>query len=233
MNEKRILTIAAHPDDEILGCGGTMARHAAEGDAVHILILAEGLTSRDDERNRESRHGELQGLARSANLAAQAVGARSCELLDFPDNRMDSVDILDVIKAVEKKIEAIGPSVIYTHFPDDLNVDHRITSQAVMTACRPVPGQMVREIYFFEVLSSTEWSTGSRAFQPNFFVPLADKKGASFLDAKLRALSFYETEMRPFPHSRSLETVKALAALRGSSIGESAAEAFEAARVVR
>ncbi|HMU84031.1 MAG TPA: hypothetical protein PKK45_19935 [Leptospiraceae bacterium] len=143
------------------------------------------------------------------------------------------VDLLDVVKAIEKKIDAISPSIVYTHFPEDLNVDHRIVSRAVMTACRPVPRQLVREIYFFDVLSSTEWGTGARAFQPNVFVPLTGGKGGNYLDAKLRALAFYETEMRAFPHARSLETVKALVALRGSNIGESAAEAFEAARVVR
>lgn len=229
---KIVLTVAAHPDDEILGCGGAMARHAAEGDQVHILILAEGLTSRDDERNRESRQGELQGLARSADLAARAVGALSCELLDFPDNRMDSVDLLNVVKAIEKKIESIQPTVVYTHFPNDLNVDHRVTSHAVMTACRPVPGQVVKEIYFFEVLSSTEWAVGSQIFRPNVFVSLG-QKNAAFLDAKMKALACYESEMRDFPHARSIEAIRTLAALRGASIGEQAAEAFEAARVVK
>ncbi len=230
---KIILTVASHPDDEILGCGGTMARHAAEGDQVHILILAEGLTSRDSTRNRDSRGEELQGLARAAQDAARAVGAKSCELLDFPDNRMDSVDLLDVVKAVERKIDAIRPSIVYTHFPHDLNVDHRVTSQAVLTACRPVPGQTVREVHFFEVVSSTEWNVGSTVFAPNLFVSLADKNGTPYLDAKLKALLCYKSEMRPFPHARSNEAVKALAALRGAGIGEAAAEAFQTGRVVR
>lgn len=227
-NHKTILIIAAHPDDEILGCGGTMARLAEEGNEVHILIMAEGLTSRDNTRDRESRKNELSELSLTAKNAGDIVGAKSVELMDFPDNRMDGVDRLDVIKVIERKVEEIQPSVIFTHFANDLNIDHRITNDAVITACRPMPGQIVKEIYFFEVPSSTEWQVGGRIFTPNYFISLTE---GQFLK-KRKALEVYKSEMREFPHSRSIEAVEALAKWRGATCGYPFAEAFIVGRKV-
>ncbi|PJZ61817.1 PIG-L deacetylase family protein [Leptospira adleri] len=227
--KKTILTIAAHPDDEILGCGATMARLAAEGCEVHILILAEGLTSRQDTRDRKSNLKELSELAQTAVLAGKEVGAKTVEVLDFPDNRMDSIDRLDIIKVIEKKIDEIKPRVIFTHNKNDLNIDHRVVCDSVITACRPLPDQTVKEIYFFEVPSSTEWQIGSSSdlFLPNYFVAIEDK----YLQKKMDALKIYDSEMRAFPHSRSLEAVKALATWRGASVGHNAAEAFSVGRI--
>lgn len=226
-----VLTIAAHPDDEILGCGATMARLVEEGHEVHVLIVAEGLTSRDNERSRDIKETELSELARNAHQANEILGVKSLELLDFPDNRMDSIDTLDVIKVVERKISEIKPSIIFTHFVNDLNIDHRVTSDAVVTACRPYPGQLVKEIYFFEVPSSTEWqvSLNNNYFFPNVFFPLSKAQ----LDKKKQALSAYETEMRDFPHSRSVEAVEALAKWRGASCGHTWAEGFALGRKIR
>ncbi|TGK17257.1 PIG-L family deacetylase [Leptospira fluminis] len=224
MKNKIILTVAAHPDDEILGCGGAMARFAEEGHEVHVLILAEGLTSRDSKRDRNANIGALSELNQCALNAGKIVGVKSVELHDFPDNRMDSLDRLDVTKLVEKKIDEIGPSIIFTHFYNDLNIDHRITNEAVVTACRPLPGQIVRELYFFEVPSSTEWQIGPSGghFIPNYFVSLSESQ----LRKKLNALAEYRSEMREFPHARSLEAAEALSKWRGASVGFSAAESF-------
>ncbi|MBM9501957.1 PIG-L family deacetylase [Leptospira sp. 201903071] len=230
MIQKTILTIAAHPDDEILGCGATMARLAAEGCEIHILILAEGLTSRQDTRDRKSKLKELSELSQTASLAGKEVGAKTIEVLDFPDNRMDSVDRLDIIKVIEKKIEKIKPQVVFTHNKSDLNIDHRIVCDSVITACRPFPEQTVKEIYFFEVPSSTEWQIGNQAeaaFVPNYFVSIEDE----YLQKKMNALKIYSSEMRTFPHSRSIEAVAALAVWRGASIGFKAAEAFSIGRI--
>jgi LmbE family N-acetylglucosaminyl deacetylase len=228
---KKILTIAAHPDDEILGCGATMAKLAEAGNEVHILIMAEGLTSRQVKRDRESKNTELSELALSAERASKAIGALSIELSDFPDNRMDGVELLDIIKKVESKIELIQPDILFTHFPGDLNIDHRITAEAVITAARPLPDQKIKEIYFFEVPSSTDYQIYSDrlSFQPNVYYQISQSQ----MDQKLKALECYHTEMREFPHVRSIDAVRALSIYRGASIGYLFAEAFMLGRMIR
>lgn len=223
-----ILVVAAHPDDEILGCGAAMARLSSEGAHIDILIMAEGLTSRDQERNRATRFAGLSELKQAAQNAATIVGARSTEVLDLPDNRLDGLERLDIIKRVEAKIHEVRPQIIFTHFYNDLNIDHRIVSDAVITACRPFHGQIVQELYFFEVPSSTEWQISANAgtFQPNYFMALSVRH----LQAKLDALKAYSGEMREFPHARSYEAVEALAKWRGASVGATAAEAFMTGR---
>ena len=224
---RAVLVIAAHPDDEILGCGGTLARHAAEGDTVHVLIVAEGATSRDARRNPEHREPELIALQAAASRAASTVGAEEPRMLGLPDNRLDSLPLLEIVKPVEAIVEAVKPEIVYTHHGGDLNVDHRIVHQATVTACRPVPGSPVRAIYAFETVSSTEWQTAGESFRPQRWVDIEP-----FLDCKLRALDAYEAEMRPFPHARSHEAVEALARVRGATVGLSAAECFVVVREV-
>jgi LmbE family N-acetylglucosaminyl deacetylase len=222
-----VLVIAAHPDDEVLGCGATMAKHAAAGDKVHVLIMAEGLTARDSTRDRGARTPELGKLAQSARAAAAALGAEPPTLLEFPDNRMDSVDLLDIVKAVEETVARVKPTVVYTHHGSDLNVDHRRVHEAVVTACRPVPGQPVKTLLFFEVASSTEWQATGEAFAPNWFNDVS-----ATMKKKLQALKCYESEMRPWPHARSLEALEALARWRGATAGCEAAEAFVLGRAL-
>lgn len=226
---KRALVVAAHPDDEILGCGGTMARMAAEGWEVHVLILAEGATSRDSARDRDARVDELSELARCANEAAQIVGAASVELDAFPDNRMDSVDLLDVVKRVEEAIRRWQPERVFTHCAHDVNVDHRVVHDAVIAAARPKPGGCIRELFFFEVLSSTEWRppTSLPPFAPTCYVDITGQ-----LEAKQAALAAYAPELLDFPHPRSLDAVAALARFRGCTVGVDAAEAFEVGRII-
>ena len=221
---KTIAVIAAHPDDEILGCGATIAKHIALGDEVHVLILAEGVSARNLIHDHVSKQAALLERQKFAKNANHIVGSTSLTLLDrFPDNRMDSVNLLEVVKTVETFIQKHKPSVIYTHHFGDLNIDHRITHQAVMTACRPEPNHCVKKILCFEINSSTEWQTPNTglAFIPNWFEDVSD-----YLEKKLLALKAYETEMRNWPHTRSIEAVNYLAKLRGSSVGVSAAEAF-------
>lgn len=221
------LVVAAHPDDEVLGCGGTMARLADEGWAVHVLILAEGATSRDTRRDRAGKAEELSALALCANAAGRILGAASVQLHDFPDNRMDSVDLLDVIKVIEAAVAQHRPSRVFTHHAGDVNVDHAVLNAAVLAACRPQPGHPVREVVYFEVASSTEWqgAHSARTFCPGLYVDIS-----TTLERKLRALAVYATEMRPFPHARSIPALEYLARWRGASVGLDAAEAFEVGR---
>ena len=229
MRNKKILIIAAHPDDEVLGCGGTMAKWANEGAEVYSLIMAEGATSRDKTRDRESRNVDLAHLSLAAQKASDLLGIASVELLSYPDNRMDSVDLLDVVKSVEDRIKKINPDTVVTHHSADLNIDHQVIHEAVMAACRPQPGHPVKRILSFEVPSSTEWQspTFGNSFIPNWFEDISDT-----LELKIRALEAYETEMREWPHARSIKAVEHLARWRGASIGREAAEAFILERAI-
>lgn len=218
-----ILVVAAHADDEVLGCGGTIARHVAEGCSVHVVFLADGVTSRPG-----AERLELQARSSATKRAQAILGVSHIHSFELPDNRMDTLPLLDVIQKLEPIIDELIPDLIYTHHYGDLNVDHRITHQAVITASRPVPGRSVKEIRCFEVLSSTEWSAPTFAsFEPNIFVDVS-----AFLDLKLAALASYNYEMRDCPHSRSIAHAKVLAQHRGYCVGLQAAEAFALVRKV-
>ena len=223
LGKSSILVIAAHPDDEVLGCGGTIARHADAGDQVHVLIVAEGATSRQKQRNRNQAIDELSALAHAAQKAGAILGAKGVELLDLPDNRLDSLDRLDLIKQIEERIARHQPQVVYVHHAGDVNIDHRRLHEAVVTACRPTPGQPVRRLLSFEVASSTEWQPpgSAPAFQPNWFIDITSQ----WL-RKREALEAYASEMRPWPHARSIQAVEHLARWRGAQVGVEAAEAF-------
>jgi N-acetylglucosamine malate deacetylase 1 len=221
---KSILIVAAHSDDEALGCGGAIARHKAEGDTVSAVFMADGVSSRIDVCQ-----DELKKRLAAAKQAHDLLGLDEVHYLSLPDNAMDSVSMLEVVQKLEPIIQKYSPEIIYTHHLGDLNVDHVTTHQAVMTACRPQPGHSVKEILCFEVLSSTEWSTGTNhPFIPNVYADISD-----FLDTKLDALKAYEIEMRPSPHSRSVKHAEYLARHRGHSVGVEAAEAFMLIRSIR
>jgi LmbE family N-acetylglucosaminyl deacetylase len=225
----KVLVIAAHPDDEVLGCGATAARLAQEHHEVHFAILGEGITSRHAHRS-DADASQLASLHKQAQAAAAKLGAKSLVLHQLPDNRLDTVPLLEVVKVVEELLDRMKPEVIYTHHPGDLNVDHGVIHRAVLTATRPVAGQPVREIYAFEVPSSTDWAFGNLQpqFRPNVFVDVA-----ATLEAKIAAMACYQTESREFPHPRSPEALRAVATRWGSVVGCAAAEAFELVRSIR
>lgn len=221
---KTVLVVAAHTDDEALGCGGTIARHVAEGDTVYAVFLADGVTSRPS-----ATPEELERRNAAAERAHKILGISKSYMLGFPDNRMDSVPLLDIVQRLESVFNSVKPEVVYTHHCGDLNVDHRVSHQAVLTACRPVPGASVREVYAFEVLSATEWNTpGEAPFIPTVFIDVSD-----YLETKMHALAAYELEMRGEPHSRSLINVSRLAEFRGNCVGRAAAEGFVLVRSLR
>lgn len=228
-DRESVLVVAAHPDDEVLGCGGTMARLAGEGHEVRIAILAEGMTSRTPQRE-QTDSKQLDHLHSNAQQAADKMGAKELVLSKLPDNRLDTVPLLDVIQLVEGLVDRVKPEVIYTHHAGDLNVDHGVIHRAVLTATRPLSGQTVREIYAFEVPSSTEWAFQriEPSFRPNVFVDVTQT-----IATKIAAMECYESEARKFPHPRSPEALQALAMRWGSVVGCAAAEAFELVRSVR
>lgn len=217
-----VLVLASHPDDEVLGCGGTIARLASEGHHVTIAILGQGAASRYAPASSDALADAAKLKSQSCE-AARIMGNVDIKHFDLPDNRFDSVDLLDIVKILERLAGVVKPQEVYTQHGGDLNVDHAITFRAAMTCFRPVPGSLVRALYAFEVASSTEWAFGefSPAFVPDTFVDISD-----FLDRKLSALAAYRDELRPSPHPRSIEGVSAQARDRGAKVGVFAAEAF-------
>lgn len=220
---KRVLVVAAHPDDEVLGAGGAMALHAECEESVDVVFMADGVTSRTEIQST----GQIEKRNHAAFAACAILGAGDPGFLGFPDNRMETVPLLDIVKPLEALIDRLQPTTIYTHHYGDLNLDHRITHQAVMTACRPQADMPVTTILCFEVLSSTEWQTPSsgNAFEPNWFIDITGT-----MDKKCQALACYADEMRDAPHSRSMHGVASLASVRGVQIHRTHAEAFMLAR---
>ena len=229
MVKKSVLVVAAHPDDESLGCGGTIARLAQKGHDVYVAVLGEGITSRY-EHPEDADVSQVASLHECSRRVAEILGARDIFLHALPDNRFDSVPLLDVIKIVEKLVERLCPDVIYTHHGGDLNIDHQITHRAVLTAARPLETCTVKDIYSFEVPSSTEWAF--HQFEPAFH-PNVVEDITGTMEVKLQAVQLYESEVRSFPNPRSAQALRAIAHRWGSVSGCEAAEAFELIRSVR
>jgi LmbE family N-acetylglucosaminyl deacetylase len=220
---RSVLVLAAHPDDEVLGVGGTIAWHVARGDRVHVAIAAEGATSRHDARDPGAQRGEIETLRSAARRAAAALGSEPPRFLGFPDNRCDSLDLLDIVKALERVIAECRPDTVYAHHCGDVNIDHRRLHEATLAACRPLPGHGVKRLLSFETASSTEWSPAGSLppFVPTVFVDISPH-----WKAKQAALRAYENEMRPWPHPRSPAAVEHLGRWRGATAGVEMAEAF-------
>lgn len=216
-----VLVVAAHPDDEVLGCGGAIAKHKKRGDTVHVLIVAEGIKSRAT--CQDNVQEKINGLRESAKKAADILNIDNITMWGLPDNRLDSMDRLDITQKIEQYLKSFDAEIVYVHHSGDVNIDHRIVHEAVVTACRPYPGQRVRKLLSYEVLSSTEWQppTSNITFKPNYWIDISNH-----IEDKKLALSEYKEEMRIWPHPRSIRAVECLAALRGSQVGTDAAEAF-------
>jgi LmbE family N-acetylglucosaminyl deacetylase len=222
MGKNKVLVVAAHPDDEILGLGGKLIQHVKEGDEVYCLILAEGVTSRGSGRE------EVEKLRDQCREAGKIIGFKEIFFSNFPDNKMDSVPLLDVVKDVEKHLNTVKPSIIYTHHKGDLNIDHRTAYNAVITACRPCNKLCPREIYTFESLSSTEWQVDdAKAFIPNVYMNIENE-----IEDKIKAMKVYKSEIRQHPHSRSEKGIRVLAEYRGLQAGLKFAEAFRLERKI-
>ncbi|EAI5931822.1 PIG-L family deacetylase [Campylobacter coli] len=223
---KKILIIAAHPDDEVLGCFGTVSKLIKEGNEAYTLILGEGKTSRVFNRN-DIKNEEFENLENEALKANQSIGIKELFREKFPDNRFDSVPLLDIVKSIETVKNKLKPDIIFTHFYNDLNIDHQITYKAVLTATRPMSSESVKEIYSFEVLSSTEWNFPT-LFSPDVFIDIGQT-----LEYKINAMKFYNSELCNFPHPRSIEGIELAAKMQGLKVGLKNAEAFKLVRAIK
>lgn len=214
----KVLVVAAHPDDETLGAGGTIARFARQGSEVWVAVMCDGVTTR---------HLAVGPQKECAARACKVLGVRNVVFCDLPDQRLDTLSLVDVITPIERCVADLRPDVVLTHFKGDVNQDHGIVFRATMVATRPSPGSTVQTVMCFETASSTEWAApfpGS-TFAPNVFVDMT-----ATLDKKVEAMSMYAdthvSEVRPYPHPRSLEAIEIYAKRHGVTVGVEAAEPF-------
>lgn len=210
-----VLVVAAHPDDEVLGCGGTIYKHFMNGDSVSVVILSDGYSSRD------AKNAERETACRDA---CRILGVKDVSLHSHPDNQMDSIPLLQIAKDIEAHIARLSPSIVYTHDKGDLNVDHRITHDAVNVACRSQPDCTIAKLLYFEVPCSSAWGAG---FVPDYFVDITGMEHVKF-----HAMQCYGDELRKWPHPRSIRGMETLASMRGCKVGLSSAEAFKIGRIV-
>jgi len=231
LKNKRIMIIVAHPDDELLGCGATMNKLLLEYNCtIRAVILGEGITSRSNQRDTDKVKEKLSTHKRNINTAAKKIGYSSIGVYDFPDNRFDSIALLDLVKTIEKEKESFCPEIIFTHHGGDLNIDHQRTFEAVMTACRPMKNENVKAILTFETPSGTEWQSPSdpRQFLPNLFFEISKEN----LNAKINGMECYEFEKRLYPHPRSPEALKVQAQRWGIVVGKDYVEPFQIIRFI-
>lgn len=224
--KKRILICVAHPDDEVLGCGGVIQYHKLKGDQVYCLSLTNGVSA----RNYSSKIIQKKIFDRKKNAihSAKVLGFKWLDLKQkFEDNRLDKYDLLDVIKVIEIAKKKINPHIIYTHNKTDLSIDHKVTYNAVVTAFRPQDKEIWQEILAFEIPSSTDFNPGAD-FKPNYVIDI--KK---FIKKKLKAFSLYREEVRKYPHSRSLKGIETLAKIRGLQNGIEYGEAFQIVKKIK
>lgn len=231
LHSNRVLVVVAHPDDELLGLGATLHKLILERNmTTRVIILGEGITSRSDTRDAGLWENELEIHRSNIKKAQSAIGYHSVSIYNFPDNRFDSVALLDIVKVIEKEKNEFQPDIIFTHHGGDLNIDHQRTFQAVMTATRPMESEGVKTIITFETPSGTEWQAVNdpRHFEPNIFVEVSEKD----IQAKIEGMEAYEFEKRTYPHPRSPEALEILAKQRGIMVGKQYAEAFQLVRSI-
>lgn len=219
-----ILIIVAHPDDEVLGCGGFIAKSIKNGLNVKLVCMADGVSARTQGKVNKK---QLEARRLACKNACSIIGLKAIEFYDFKDNQMDKYPLLTIIKVIEKIIKIDKPKTILTHYYDDLNIDHQIVNKAIMTASRPETSNSIKKILFFEVCSSTEWQINS-SFSPNWFEDISP-----YLKLKLEAMRAYKDELKKWPHPRSIKGIEALARWRGAIVGVDYAEAFELGRIIK
>ncbi len=223
--KNKILIIAAHPDDEVLGCFGTVSKMIKRGCSAVSLILGTGKTSRGTVSEEV-----LNGLKEETKKANSMIGIKNVYFSDFPDNAFDTVPLLSIVKEIERIIEIEKPNIIFTHHIGDMNIDHQITHRAVLTATRPMQDCPVKTIYSMEIPSSTEWNSFSKdtAFIANSFFDISET-----IEDKIKAMACYESELRKYPHPRSLEYIRKLSEVSGAKVGLNNSENFILIRSIK
>lgn len=225
MKKKKILVISAHPDDETLGCGGYILKYNKKFD-FYSAFFCNGVSSR---KIQNSKINNLIKRRKNAFVkASKMLGIKKFYGFDYPDNQLDKVPLLEIIKKIEELIKIIKPAKIFTHSDLDLNIDHKIISKAVITATRPINKVVVNEVLFFEILSSSEWSFNENKFSPNLYTDISDQ-----IKRKISVFKCYKDELRKFPHPRSIEGIKILSQYRGMESGTKYAESFKIVRSIK
>ena len=221
----KILVIAPHPDDEVLGCGGTIKKYVSKGDEVFLCIVTKAYTpdwSDDFIKNREKEIKE----------SGDILGIKKVIKLDLPTVKLDTIPQKQLNDLISECIDKIGPNIVFIPFHADINKDHKLVSEAAMVALRPKPGFSVKKVFYYEVLSETEWSKPAQkiedVFMPNYYEDISD-----YLEDKIKAMECYKTEVKEYPHPRSLDGIKILAQKRGTESGLKAAEAFMIVREIK
>tara|TARA_Y100000589_G_C27140465_1_gene624423 strand:- start:494 stop:1177 length:684 start_codon:yes stop_codon:yes gene_type:complete len=223
-HSKNILIITAHTDDETLGMGGTIAKHKKNGDNIFAISMTDGVSSRNKFNQKD-----IKKRQNSSSKASKILGFTWLDNKNFPDNKLDTVPLLEIVKIIEKYKIEINPAIIYTHCASDLNIDHKLVCQATLIAFRPLANANWSEIRTFEIPSSTDYGHNSVTgnFNPNLFINIKD-----YWEKKSAALESYKNEIMQYPNSRSLNKIKILAEFRGGQCGLEKAEAFEIIRVI-
>ena len=218
--KKKILVIAAHPDDDALGCGGTIAKLSKEKSDVFVVYFTDGVSARS---NNKSNKKEVLGRRENSIKAAKILGIKKCFFFSYPDNKLDKTPLLEITQKIEKIIKDTNPEIVITHSEHDLNIDHHIVNRAVITATRPKPKSKIKKILLFETLSSSEWKFSNKKnfFNPNYFVDISKT-----INKKISALKCYKKEIMKWPHPRSVKGVRNLAMYRGQNVGLKYVEAF-------
>ncbi len=218
----KIVIFAAHPDDEVLGCGATAARLASEGHTIIPVIVCENASVRYGD-------GMQENLESWSRKSAKILGISEPVFLGMPDQQLDKYSALEMAQRLERVIKELKPETIFTHHGGDINKDHRVLFEATMVATRPLPSCKVREVYTYETISSTEWAATEfySRFSPNTFYDVT-----ATLELKIKAFGEYLSEIREYPHPRSLKAIEIRACDWGARVGVAAAEAFHLVRKV-
>ncbi len=216
----KILAISAHPDDETIGAGGTLAKHVAAGDEVYWVVATQAYTPRWPQH-------VLDRASQQIDEVQEFFGIKQVFRLGFPTMHLNTIPSIDLASALQQVVDEVRPDVVYTTPRNDVNEDHRAIFDATLIACRPLPGSSVKRLLSYEIITTTRFGSpsGCQMFEPNVFVDISD-----YLETKVQAMAIFETELREFPHPRSLEGLRILCRERGMSVGIEAAECFELIR---
>lgn len=211
----RILVVCAHPDDEVFGLGGTLLLHSKNGSEIFVLIFSDGESSRNISKN------IIEKRQNQAREACKKIGIKKLKFLNYPDQKLDTIPLVELSKQIETVIQEFRPDVVFTHHFGDVNQDHTKVFEATLIATRPIPSINISKVICFEIPSSSEWGSYDRKFNPNLFIDIENE-----LNQKLNILNIYKNEIRKFPHPRSLKSIKSRAQVWGSQVGCKYAEAF-------